>query len=176
MGAHAKKSGCDIHRMRCIFPVLSAVSEEKPENMNYLTICSCRYTGRNGFRDRAETTQKQWEQVFVDNAKMGSVPTSGGVFGPIFGLSPHFRKKTNTCSRLVLTNKQTFDGKGDKRGQKGTKGTNFVPIFVPSKTPVYRNNLDFLEQRFDGRGQTGDKQGTKMGTKTPKWGILIRPM
>lgn len=108
--------------------------------------------------------------------KNGFSPHFVGVFGPIFGLSPHFREKTNTCSRLVRTNKQTFDGKGDKWGQKGTKGTNFVPIFVPSKTPVYRNKPDFLESRFDGRGQTGDKMGTKMGTKTPKWGILIRPM
>lgn len=108
--------------------------------------------------------------------KNGFSPHFGGVFGPIFGLSPHFWEKTNTCSRLVLANKQVFDEKGDKWGQKGTKGTNFVPIFVPSETPVYQNKPDFLEQRFDGRGQTGDKQGTKTGTKTPKWGILIRPI
>lgn len=172
MGAHAKKSGCDIHRMRCIFPVLSAIPEEKPENMNYLTICSCRYTGRNGFRDRTETTKNSGNRCSGTTQKWVQSPLLGCFWPDFWAESPLSGKNKHLFE--VSLDKQT-DVRW-KRGQKGTKGTNFVPIFVPSKTPVYRNKPDFLESRFNGRGQTGDKQGTKMGTKTPKWGILIRPM
>ena len=107
--------------------------------------------------------------------KNGFSPHFGGVFGPIFGLSPHFWEKTNTCSRLVLANKQVFDEKGDKRGQRGQI---LSPFLSPLKRRCIRTNRIFSnsgsmegDKQGTNRGQTGDKNGDK----NPKVGDFDSP-